>query len=186
MKKIYTITLDSEEGFSRCIGDDIRIIASMVYDQIYNYIGEDIVPLNINKYIVFNDIHYGHKVLYGINDGYKYLLQSDIYDDGYINYEPFIVGKKTFGMTIVDDSFDITIVEQIVNYVLNLLKLNYNFLIEEFPYQSRDIEDETCRDFIINKIYDKFSSGSVKRTRLRRMLRNTFSRNNGKIGVCGR
>lgn len=186
MKKIYTFTLESDDYPSGRIRDDIRIIAAMVYEEIYNYIGDGVIPLNINKYIVYNQIGYSYRMSCGIDSGNRYVLKSDIYDDGYINYEPFIVGNKTFGMTIVDDSFDIIIVKQIVNYVLNLLKLNYRVLIEEFSYQSKNIDDESCRDFAINKIYNKFSYEGGKRTRLRRFLKNTFSRKNNNISVCGR
>ena len=78
------------------------------------------------------------------------------------------------------------ILESIVKYVLDLLKLNYKFTIESFPYQSKNISDESYRDGAINIIYDKFSSECIKRTRIRRLLKNTFSKKSNKISVCGR
>ena len=42
-------------------------------------------------------------------------LDSDIYDDGYINYEPFLIGNYSFGLTVVDE----TINEEILYYLIN-------------------------------------------------------------------
>ena len=104
MKKIYTITLDNEDYPSECLWDDVRIIASMVYDYIYNYIGDNCIPLDVNSDIIYNNIFYSRCSKFACYERSHYQLDSDIYDDGYINYEPFIVGRNTFGMTIVDDS----------------------------------------------------------------------------------
>ena len=176
MKKIYTFTIDSDDCLSGRFKDDIRIIASLVYEEIYNYIGDDINPLDVNKNIVYNDICYRCGRVFDSYNGSYYMLISDKYDDGYINYEPFLVGKKTFGITVVDDSFDITIMNSIVQYVLSLLKLNYKIIIEEFSYEAKDINDERFRDDAMNKIYDKFTCGFGKRNKVRRILKNTFSK----------
>lgn len=185
MKKIYTVTLDGEDCLSGRFRDNIRIIASMVYDQIYNYVGEGVIPLNINNHIVYNNLHCGRYLCPGYYGDSNYKLDSDIYDDGYINYEPFIVGKRTFGMTIIDDSFDITIIEKIVQYVLNLLKVNYKVAIEIFPYESKNINDESHRDAAMNQIYDKYSYYFMKRSKLVRLFKKSSCRNN-KVSTYGR
>ena len=93
MKKIYTFTIVAGDYPSGCIRDDIRIIASMVYEEIYNYIGDGVIPLNINKYIVYNQICYCHRIT-NVDLGIKYVLNSDIYDDGYINMNHLLLEIK--------------------------------------------------------------------------------------------
>ena len=186
MKKIYAITLDGEEYLSGRFRDNIRLISAVVYEQIYHYNDEYSIPLNINRCIVHNDLCYARTFGSGCYNDSHYRLSSDEYDDGYINYEPFIVGNRTFGLTIVDDSLDMAIVESIVKYALNLLRLNYKFKIEVFPYESKNIDDESHRDVAINQIYSKYSYEYVRRNKLVRMLRNGFSRHGKNVGVYGR
>lgn len=158
----------------------------IVYEQIYYYNDEYSIPLNINRYIVHNDLRYTSYIGITFRNEGHYKLSSDEYDDGYINYEPFVVGNRTFGLTIVDDSLDITIVERMVEYALNLLRLNYKFKIEIFPYESKNIDDESHRDSAINEIYSKYSFGTVRRNKLVRLLRNGIYRNGKNVRMCGR
>ncbi len=165
MKKIYTFTLDSDDYPSRGLYDDVRVIAALVYDCIYNYYGEDNVPVSTSKNIVYNELRDAYHA-----DG-KYIMDSDKNDDGYINYEPFISGSRTFGFTVVDDSISYSELMKMVNYVLGLARVNYRVSIECFPYPSKDMDDESNRDEVINAINSRFGERYIKRNKLCRMLR---------------
>ena len=144
------------------------------------------IVLNINKNIVHNDIHYVRHSNFSEYGIINYKMDSDIYDDGYINYEPFIVGNKTFAITVVDDKYGIEFLEKVIRYNLSLLKLHYKFKIEVFPYESKNIDDESHRDEAINEVYSRYASGNVKRNRLVRMLKSGLRRSKNNIGLCGR
>lgn len=165
MKKIYTFTLDSDDYPSRGLHDDVRVIAALVYDCIYNYYGEDNVPVSTSKNIVYNELRDAYHV-----DG-KYIMDSDKNDDGYINYEPFISGRRTFGFTVVDDSIGHSELREKVNYILSLVRVNYRVSIECFPYPSKDMDDESNRDAVINAINSRFGERYVRRNKLCRILR---------------
>ena len=96
MKKICTFTLEGEDYPSKDYGDKLRLFAYMLYDLVYNYYGDGIIPLNINKNIVYNKLHVGF-----MNSGY--FFDSDVFDNGFINYEPFLIGTHSFGLTILDN-----------------------------------------------------------------------------------
>lgn len=161
MKKIYTFTLESEDYPSRGFDSNLRLVAYMLYDTIYNY-DEGYNPLDVNKNIVYNKIH---ETYYG--NGYYF--DSDEMDDSLINYEPFIVGKKTFGFTINDELMSREVIDGLVMYVLNLLRLNYKVTINSFDYEARDREDERYRSKAIRLIFESLGckidnrSGFVKR-----------------------
>ena len=150
MKKIYSFTLSSDEypSSSRKFAEDLRLIAHMVYSEIYNYYDESQLVLNVNKNIEFNNLNEDY-------NGHNYMLDSDIYDDGYIYYEPFLVANNTFCLTISDLSFDEENIMQIVNYVLNLLKFNYKVTIDSISYVSKNKDDEKYRDMAIRTIFNK-------------------------------
>ena len=59
MKRIYAFTLDNEDYPSRKFGFDLRLLAYLLYDTIYNYDGENSTALVINKNVRFNRIHEG-------------------------------------------------------------------------------------------------------------------------------
>lgn len=168
MKKIYSFTLSSDEypSSSRIFADDLRLIAYIVYCEIYNYYGEDYIVLDVNNNIEYNKLNENcHK--------YKYRFDSDLYDDGYIYYEPFIVGDDTFCFTIVDDEFTIDNIMQIFQYVLNLLKMNYNMSFNIVSYVARDIDDERYRNVAINTIFNRLGYKNNRKNRLMYMIMNS-------------
>lgn len=150
MKKIYSFTFSSDEypSSSRKFAEDLRLIAHMVYTEIYNYYDENQLVLDINKDIEYNNLNDDY-------NGCKYMLDSDIYDDGYIYYEPFIVSNNTFCLTISDMSFGEENIVQVIDYVLKLLKLNYKVTIDSISYVSKNKDDEKYRDGAIKAIFNK-------------------------------
>jgi len=145
MKKIYAFNFDDEE----CLTDDfkskIRLVAYLLYDSIYGY--DDLIPLNINKNIVFNRIHEGFDN--------SYYLDSDIYDDGIIRYEPFLLGDRTFALTVDDELISEDEIRYLFNSVLNMIKIRGNVNVFSENYFSKDINDERNRNKAINSLCEK-------------------------------
>ena len=143
MKKIYAFTLDNDDYPSEKYRHDLRLIAYMLYDSIYNYDGENFTALIINKNIKYNDIHEGYR------DG-EYYLDSDEFDNGYIYYEPFLIGERSFALTINDDIMSEDVVCSLLNYTLNLLGFGYKFSVKTICYFSKNNEDERNRSKAIS------------------------------------
>lgn len=138
MKKICTFTLEGEDYPSKDYGDNLRLFAYMLYDLVYNYYGDGIIPLNINKNIVYNKLHVGV-----MSSGY--LFDSDVFDNGSINYEPFLIGTRSFGLTILDDLISEENLMDLVNQVSYMLKIKDRVTIRTVEYYSKDMDDEKNR-----------------------------------------
>ena len=166
MKKIYSFTLDSDEypSIRRNIYNDLRIIAYILYKEIYNYYGYEDCPLNINPLIEYNNLNEEKGTLF------SYKFDSDKCDDGYTYYEPFIVGNKTFCFTIVDNNFDDKIISECLEYVMNLLRLNYKVIINKYEYNAKDINDERYREDTIRRIFNEFGYKCTIKTGLVAMI----------------
>lgn len=140
MKKIYTFTI-SQRGEK--VAGDIRTLAYMLYGELYNYYGDDTIPLNINKYIVCNNLY---------DDG---RMDSDNYDDGFINYEPFLLGDNSFGFTVLDEMISDEVIKELLDYVQTLLRFNYRIDIDSNTYVSNGRDDESERPKAINFLEKK-------------------------------
>lgn len=147
MKKIYTFTLNGGNQNSDAFNSNLRLFAYMVYSSMDSFCDLDVSPLDINDIIVYNEIH--EQV-----GGRVYFLDSDLYDDGVIQYEPFIVGKNSFALTINDDLVKEDKIVSLVNYIKRLLHFNYDVSINAFEYESKDINDEDNREVAINSVYN--------------------------------
>lgn len=147
MKKICTFTLECDEYPSRDYNDKLRLFAFMMYDSIYNFYGDGLIPLNINKNIVYNNLHY---------DSFKnyYFLDSDVVDNGYINYEPFLIGKRSFGLTLCDDLISEKDLMDLVSQISYLLKIDKKVTLKTIEYQSKDADDERNRKKAIITAYN--------------------------------
>ena len=70
MKKIYSFTLSSDEypSSSRKFAEDLRLIAHMVYSEIYNYYDDSQLVLNVNISLLSVSLGYllnsGAKILH--------------------------------------------------------------------------------------------------------------------------
>lgn len=171
MKTIYTFTLSSDDvpSSGRINEDDLRLIAYMVYNEIYNYYGEDDKILNSNDRIIYNNLRENF-------NGYRYRFQSDLVPQKYVYYEPFIISNHTFGFTIVDNNFDIHKVNEIVEYVLNLLRLNYKVKIKCVDYDALNMYDERYRDDALSLIYENFGLKYERKFKFVPMIKNTCSK----------
>lgn len=176
MKTIYTFTLnggeDAPEGKS--FDYHVRMIAFMLYTELINYDDENIAtsPLNVNANITVNNI-------ISYSDNYKCILDSDVHDENYINYEPFILGRNTFGLTIDNDNFTLDIMMELLDYVIKLLNLPYKYEIEvkTAKYKSKNVDDESNRDDAISSIADELRLEYIKRNTLGRRLIRRLKRN---------
>lgn len=154
MKKIYTFTLESDDYPSDKFDNNLRLMAYMLYNEIYNYDGENNNPLNINKNIVYNELR--EKSISDVSYGYRF--DSEISGIKSIFYEPFIIGSKSFGFTVNDNMLDENILKELIDYVLGILKLNYTVNVNLFYYDSKDNEDEKNRKRAIQNIFEQFGS----------------------------
>ena len=156
MKKIYAFSIDDEESLSDKFKSDIRLLAYLLYDSIYGY--DERKLLNINKNIVFNRIHESF-----INN-YYYYLDSDCYDAGFINYEPFLLGDRIFALTVDDEFISENDIMYLLNSALSLLKLNFRVNIFSENYFSKDIDDEKNRHKAINSLCSKMGLKICRKT----------------------
>lgn len=179
MKRIYAFTLDGDESASEKFGSDLRLMAYLMYDFIYNYDGENSTALIINKNIVYNCIR--EKLCSN-----EYYLDSDMYDDGYINYEPFLIGKRSFALTIDDEIMSEDVIRELIQYTLRIAKLNYNFKITSMTYSSVNKDDERNRRKTINSLIASLGCEPVKKHIFSRKRVLNSSLYNKKIGILGR
>ena len=146
MKRIYAFTLDSDDYPSDRFRHNLRLIAFLLHDLIYNYDGEGFTPLIINKSIGFNEIHPGNSLN-------EYSLEYNEYNLKYVNYEPFLLGNKSFALTVNDEYIDEDTICNLMNEALLLVKVNYNYSIKTISYGSKDLEDESNRKKAISQLF---------------------------------
>lgn len=150
MKKICTFTLEGDDYPSKDYSSKLRLFAFMMYDAIYNFYGDGLIPLNINKNVVYNNIHYDSLEDY-------YFLDSDVIDNGYINYEPFLIGKRSFGLTLCDGLISEKDLLNLVKQVSYMLKINNKVTIRTVEYYAKDTDDEKNRRKAIFTAYSNLN-----------------------------
>ena len=166
MKKIYTFTLDGDDCPSSRFDSNLRLFAHMLYETVYTYDDEWHNPLDINKNIVYNNIHDG---------GSYYYFDSDIKPSNMINYEPFIINGNTCGFTINEDSMSREVIEDLVRYVNSLLKFEYTVKINSYDYVSKDKDDERNRRKAIRLVLEGLGNRiSNKSSIVRRLVFPSF------------
>ena len=149
MKKIYAFTLEGDDYPSSKFDSNLRLFAHMLYEAVYNYDDVDNNPLNINCNIIYNNIHY----MYG---GSNYCFDSDINKTAnkFVNYEPFIIGNKSFGFTVNDEYIDLNTICDLMKEVLLLINVDYKYKVDTINYDSKNLEDESNRKRAINQLYN--------------------------------
>lgn len=159
MKKIYAFTLDSDEYPSIRFRHNLRLIAFLLYDSIYNYDGEGFTALVINDNIRRNGIYTGHSD----NDFY---LEYNEYNEKYINYEPFLIGNKSFALTIDDEIMDENVVLGLMNNVLLqvswLTKHEYKYTFNTVGYISKNKNDESNRKKAVHQLVNCVENKPIK------------------------
>lgn len=178
MKTIYTFTLEGERCYTDKFGNDLRLLAHMLYHSIYNYDVNGSIPLDINNNIVYNEIHDSP-----FDCGYY--LDSDIYVDSNVNYEPFLIGCHSFGITVVDDSVNEQILNRIINQLLYMLKLDYKIKISSVSYTSKKMNDESNRRKAMRLVFDNLGCVMPPR-KITFSRKKIFARPQVVIRVCDR
>ena len=177
MKKIYAFAFDEEDYLSDKWRNNIRLVAFLLYDSVYNYDEEDRIPLNLNKNIVFNRIHEFSE--------HNYYLDSDCYDDGFINYEPFLINNRCFAFTVDDNLISEKDIRSLLNSVLYIVGISSSVRICSEVYSSKNKDDERNRWKAISAICNRTGYKYNKKTYLVKRL---FCRNKNKknMNCCGR
>lgn len=160
MKRIYAFTLDGEDYPSSKFRSNLRLIAYLMYDYIYNY-DEGVNALIINKKISYNSVDYR----VNLND---FHFEYDTSDEKYCNKEPFFVGNRSFALTIDDEVMSEDIIHQLMNQVLVevslLTRVNYDYTIRTIGYLSKNMEDERNRKKAVCQLYDELAENVEKRS----------------------
>ena len=173
-KKIYTFTMDDEDYPSREFKDNIKVIASLVYDELKCLDYENPKPILVHGKKICDNILYETNVF---NGDCRYTFISEKYGKENYLYEPLLLDDKTFGVTVYDENITMHEMTTIIDNVLKLLRLNYQFSIDEFSYISKDADDESKRGMTIKKImshmHDKVNS-SLHEGKVRKLVAPMF------------
>lgn len=147
MKRIYAFTLDSEEypSSKSRFRFDLRLMAYLMHDLIYNYDGEGYTALIINDTIKNNNIREG-------SQRGEYYLDYNEYNEKYINYEPFIIGTYSFALTIDDEVMGEDVLYELMEQVLILINKQYKYRISSVSYESKNINDEKNRKRAVQQL----------------------------------
>lgn len=162
MKTIYAFTLESDDYHSSRFRYDLRLIAFLLYDKVAKYY-DDTTALIINSKIKDNKIHSGYS-------NNEYYLDYDEYNEKNFNYEPFLIGNKSFALTIDNQIMDETIMCKLMDEVMYIIclisKVNYSYSYNKNGYLSKDREDEKNRKKAIFELKDMIDGKVLKRNEL--------------------
>lgn len=180
MKRIYAFTLDSDDYPSNKFRQNLRLIAYLLYDSVYNFGDIDSKrPLIINNSIKYNTIYEGG---YGHNGGYY--LRYDDYDERYINYEPLVLGEKSFALTVDDSLISEEDMCLLLEQNLGLMRVNYKYKINSIAYGSKDKDDEKNRKKSIYKLHDQIENNKcIQKVLVRKRVMNGLSSVGKKVGL---
>lgn len=163
MKTIYAFTLESDDYHSSRYRYDLRLIAFLLYDKIYNYDGEGYTALIMNDKIKCNRIYKGYT-------DYEYYLDYNESNEKYFNYEPFLIGDRTFALTIDDQIMDENTICDLMNEtiyeILLISRVNYKYSYKKSGYLSKNIDDEKNRKKAILELKDMMSGKIQKKNEL--------------------
>lgn len=173
-KKIYTFTVDDEDYPSREFKDNIKVIASLVYDELKCLDYENPKPILVHGKKICDNVLYETDAF---NRDCRYTFASEKHENENYLYEPLLLDDKTFGITVYDENITMYEMTTIIDNVLKLLRLNYQFSIDEFSYISKDADDESKRGMTIKKImshmHDKVNS-SLHEGKVRKLVAPMF------------
>ena len=161
MKTIYAFTLESDDYHSSRFRYDLRLIAFLLYDKVAKYY-DDTTALIINSKIKYNEIH-------NVRSS-EYYLDYDEYNEKNFNYEPFLIGNRSFALTIDDQIMDETIMCKLMDEVMYIIclisKINYSYSFKKNGYLSKDKEDERNRKKAILELKDMIDGRILKKNEL--------------------
>ena len=178
MKTIYAFTLEGEDYHSNRFRYNLRLIAFLLYDKIYKYY-DDRVALIMNNNIKCNNIHMG----YGNS---QYYLDYNECNEKFFNYEPFLIGDRSFALTIDDQIMNEKIIcslmDETIYQILLISKVSYSYSFKKNGYLSKDKNDESNRKKAILELRNIINGNVQKKTefvRKKTMNISMFGRNIG-------
>ena len=171
MKTIYAFTLESDDYHSSRFRYNLRLIAYLLYDKIYKYYDDSYTALVMNSKIKYNNIHIGYK-------GNEYYFDYDECNEKYFNYEPFLIGNRSFALTIDDQIMTEEAICKLMDETLNVIylisKINYSYSFNKNGYLSVDKEDERNRKRAIFELID-IMNGNVQAKKNRLVRKKTMN-----------
>lgn len=139
-KKICVFELDDEYS-SNDVRNDIRLIADVMYEWIVD------LDCRSSKQIVIHSNGIYDNVLHKMTqrNEYRYVFESERVMNDYELYEPLFINDRMFGITVYDESIEISEMMKLLNRVVMSLGMNYRFSSREVVYDSRNDNDESNR-----------------------------------------
>lgn len=163
MKTIYAFTLESDDYHSSKFRYDLRLIAFLLYDKVAKYYDDTYTALIMNSKIKYNEIYIGRS-------SSEYYLDYDEYNEKYFNYEPFLIGNKSFALTIDDqimtDETICRLMDETIYEIFLISKVNYSYSFKKNGYLSKDKEDERNRKKAILELKDMIDGKNLKKNEL--------------------
>ena len=157
MKEIYAITLDDDVPLSSEVNNDIREIASLLYDELDRYDYHILLLRDDNK-LLRNDLLESYSYA---DNTYHYSFVSDKSSVDYRLYEPFMLNSRTFAFTAYED----TVKE---DDILTALYKAMRFLGKEYKFKIASIKYEANKDR--NNAISKLST-NIKQNKEKKLVR---------------
>ena len=165
MKRIYTFALDDEIPLSDDVKSNIKLIAYLLYEELHDLdYGSNMPILVYNNELLFNDL-YEKKNDYG----YVYRFKSECFEYDKRMFNPMMINDYTFGITVNDGALNDEKILMLLNKVMKILRIKYNFILDSEVYFSKDIYDETNR-FSVSKIFTQEVISDKKIVRSRKLV----------------
>ena len=165
MKKIYTFALDDEIPLSDDVKSNIKLIAYVLYEELHDMDYESSMPILVyNDKLIVNDL-YEKKNSYG----YVYNFKSEQINYDKRLFNPMMINDYTFGITVNDGTIYEEKLLELLNKIMIMLKVEYNFVINSELYFSENINDETNR-FSVSKIFNQDDISKNKLIKSRKLI----------------
>ena len=129
MKRIYIVSLDDEVPLSPQVIDNIKVLCSLVYDEIQGIeyeTGQKI--LHRDAFIRYNELREKKE-----KDGYTHRFINDTPETG--EFEPFMLNDRSFAFTINDDLIGAKEIEDIIYMDRIYYKSPGKFSIDSVTYE---------------------------------------------------
>ena len=140
---IYKVSLKGNYEDSRLVYDNMKLMAYLVYDALMDYEYESDKDILFKDGVTMNELYDGFR-----NRINKYEFEHGNFTNG--EYEPFMIDDTSFGFTVNDGSINKEKIAFFVNEIKKLIRVDYEFNIEEFK-----LLNGLDRVSMINSFYGK-------------------------------
>jgi len=172
MKKIYTVTLEDDDiPLQHNISSDIREIAYWVYAELGKF-DKQILCIDNDRELNANGLIKNELYDIATKEGYIYKFDSDLKNVDSRLFEPFILGAKTFGFTVYEDSISDSELCIIIDNILKLLRMNYKYSVSSILYDDKNIKN---RFKAIDRIMNTENSNSDVKKRVKLPIKSLVS-----------